>query len=300
MRGINFGNVLDHLGDDSPRLLLRDEHFDAVRAAGFDTVRLPARWSAHAGHAAPHTIEPGFFRRVDQAVDAALRRGFTVVLNVHHYHELQEAPQEHATRFVALWRQIAEHYAGHDARLLFELLNEPRDALTARLWNELLRDGLAAVRAHDRERTVIVGSARMNDVGALPELALPAEEHLMATVHYYAPFEFTHQGAPWVPGAARWLGTTWGDDADRQRVRDDLAKAARWAAEQGVSLFIGEFGAYMEADEESRVRWTSFVRAEAERLGSGWCYWDFGTDFGAFDPRSGAWREPLLRALLPS
>lgn len=27
--------------------------------------------------------------------------------------------------------------------------------------------------------------------------------------------------------------------------------------------------------------------------------WDFGTDFGAFDPRRDAWREPMLDALLP-
>jgi endoglucanase len=32
--------------------------------------------------------------------------------------------------------------------------------------------------------------------------------------------------------------------------------------------------------------------------GMSWCYWDFGTDFGAFDPVCNAWREPLRNALL--
>jgi aryl-phospho-beta-D-glucosidase BglC (GH1 family) len=48
------------------------------------------------------------------------------------------------------------------------------------------------------------------------------------------------------------------------------------------------------------VKWSAHasVRLEAERLGLSWCYWDFGTDFGAFDPRRNAWREPVRDALL--
>jgi endoglucanase len=122
---------------------------------------------------------------------------------------------------------------------------------------------------------------------------------VIATVHYYAPFELTHQGAPWLPGADRWLGTTWGDDADRAAVHADLTNAASWAHDRGRPLLVGEFGTYDKVDVASRSRWTAFVRSEAERLGLAWCYWDFGTDFGAFDPRHDTWREPLLHALLP-
>jgi endoglucanase len=49
-----------------------------------------------------------------------------------------------------------------------------------------------------------------------------------------------------------------------------------------------------------RADWTALVRAEAERLGMSWAYWDFATDFGAFDAGRHAWREPLERALLGS
>jgi endoglucanase len=110
--------------------------------------------------------------------------------------------------------------------------------------------------------------------------------------------EFTHQGAPWRAGADQWLGTTWGDDADRRAVRDDLAGAASWARDHDRPLFIGEFGSYEKAGLAARQQWTRFVRLEAERLGLGWCYWDFGTDFGAFDPERNAWREPLRDALI--
>lgn len=136
-------------------------------------------------------------------------------------------------------------------------------------------------------------------------LALPAaavvvadDVHLLACVHYYAPFGFTHQGAGWVRGADRWLGRTWGSAADEDAVRSDLGRAAAWGREHGLPLLVGEFGAFSAAPMDSRERWTAFVRAEAERLGMSWAYWEFGTDFGAFDPVRGAWREPLRRALL--
>jgi endoglucanase len=65
-----------------------------------------------------------------------------------------------------------------------------------------------------------------------------------------------------------------------------------------VQLFVGEFGALATVDHASRVRWTRWVRQELERLGVPWAYWDFGTDFGAYDLDRRAWRTDLLRALV--
>ena len=295
-RGISFGNALDAT-EGGPEFQLRERYFDDVHNAGLSTVRLPVRWSAHAGQSPPYVISPAFFGRVDWAVSQALRRDLNVVVNVHHYHELNVAPHGHRARFLALWTQIAAHYASWPRRLYFELLNEPRDAMTPQAWNELLPAALAAVRRRDPDRIVIAGPARMNDIGALPQLVLPADGRLAVTIHYYAPFEFTHQGAPWIAGADQWLGMSWSDDTGRRAVHDDLASAAAWAHEHGHPLFIGEFGTYARADMNSRQEWTRRVRLEAEFLGLSWCYWDFGTDFGAFDPHSGTWREPLRDAL---
>jgi endoglucanase len=46
------------------------------------------------------------------------------------------------------------------------------------------------------------------------------------------------------------------------------------------------------------VAWTAHVRAAAEQLDMAWCYWDFATDFGAYDPATDMWRQPLRAALL--
>jgi endoglucanase len=197
-RGISFGNALDAAAG-GPEFGLRERYFDEVRKAGFSTVRLPVRWSAHAGQAPPQAISRALFGRVDWAVSQALRRDLNVVLNVHHYHELNDAPHEHRARFLALWTQIAAHYARWSRRLHFELLNEPHGAMTPQVWNDLLPTALAAVRRRDADRLVIIGPARMNDSGALPELTLPADDLLAVTIHYYAPFEFTHQARRGLP-----------------------------------------------------------------------------------------------------
>ena len=258
---------------------LDDRLTGVIRDAGFDLVRLPVVW-------------PTPFEVVDRAVGLALDRGLEVVVNVHHYDATGEGP-----RFLALWAGIAEHYADADPRLSFELLNEPHPPMTADEWNDLLPRALAVVRASNPTRTVIAGPVRWNIVEALPSLRLPADDHLVATVHYYSPFEFTHQGAAWLPEAGPWLGTGWGSDEDRARVRADLEGAAAWAREQGVALFLGEFGAVEHADMAARADWTTLVRTEAERLGMSWAYWDFATDFGAYDLAASRWRTPLAEAL---
>jgi endoglucanase len=181
--------------------------------------------------------------------------------------------------------------------LCFELLNEPHADLTPERWNELLGQALDVVRRTNPNRRVLIGPAAMNTLDALTQLELPDDERLVVTVHYYAPLSFTHQGAPWWPGADRWVGTTWDPDRDSAAVHADLAALAEWSNDRGVTAFVGEFGTHEVADMTSRAAWTTTVRRELERLRIGWCYWDFDTDFGAYDAEHRSWREPLRAAL---
>jgi endoglucanase len=41
------------------------------------------------------------------------------------------------------------------------------------------------------------------------------------------------------------------------------------------------------------------VRAEAERHGFGWAYWQFDSDFIAWDMKTQHWIEPIRKALVP-
>jgi endoglucanase len=297
-RGINFGNALEAPREGEWGVRLEERFFDEVKQAGFDSIRLPVKWSNHAGTEPPYVIDETFAERVDWAIENALKRDLNIVLNIHHYDELYDHPAEQSDRFVALWRQIATRYAHRSDRLYFELLNEPRNPLTAERWNDLYPKALAVVRESNPQRIVIVGPANWNNLDALPSLELPDDDRLIVTIHYYSPFQFTHQGASWAEGSQAWVGRTWGSDEDRAAVRRDLERAAAWAKEQNRPLYLGEFGAYSRADMASREKWTTFVRSEAERLGMSWAYWEFGAGFGAFDRDAGQWREPLKRALL--
>jgi endoglucanase len=281
---------------------VQEEYFGRVKEAGFDFVRLPVRWNTHAEQEAPYTIDPAFFERVDQVVEWAMARDLTIIIDFHHYEEMMWDPWSNKERYLGIWKQVAEHYKDHPSSVLFELLNEPNDQLNAQLWNQYIVESLAVVRETNPTRDVVIGAANWNSHEWLSTLDVPDDEHLIVTFHYYSPFEFTHQGAEWAgEEAQKWLGTTWdATDAEKAEVSANFDLVAVWAARHGnVRILLGEFGAYERAPQDSRLRWTEFVRGEAERHGFAWAYWEMASGFGAYDPVSHQWREDLLRALIP-
>lgn len=299
-RGINLGNALEAPEEGRWGMRLEATFFDAVKDAGFQSVRIPIRWSAHAGAAAPYTIDPAFRDRVDWALDQAARVGLVAVINVHHYEEVFAEPSSHRERFLGLWRQIAPHYRNRPDTVYFELLNEPHAKLTDELWNEMLVATLGIVRASNPDRMVIVGPGGWNNIAHLPRLTLPeADRALIVTVHYYSPFEFTHQGAAWVGTKPPPLGRSWtGSAAELAALAKDFGTAAAWGKANQRPLYVGEFGAYEKADMTSRALWTRAVRDEVEKHGMSWAYWEFGSGFGAYDRAAKAWRKPLVDALV--
>ena len=300
-RGVNLGNALDAPKEGAWGVVLKEEYFARIKAAGFDSVRIPIRWSAHAAESAPYRIDPRFFDRVDWAVAQSLRQRLIPVVNMHHYEGMFKDPDAHRARFLALWQQIAEHYSKYPPSLVLELLNEPHEKLTAEKWNRILAETIQIVRRSNPTREIMVGPVGWNAINDLPSLELPKDDaHLIATVHYYNPFQFTHQGADWAgPEARKWLGTKWtGSKAERQAVARDLDKAIAWAVEHHRPIYLGEFGAYSKGDLESRARWTRCVAEEAQKRKMSFAYWEFCSGFGVYDPVKNQWIEPLKQALL--
>jgi aryl-phospho-beta-D-glucosidase BglC (GH1 family) len=302
-RGVNLANALEAPKEGDWGVVLKEEYFEKIKTAGFESVRIPIRWSSHAEESAPYRIDPKFFDRIDWAADQALKRRLVAILDMHHFDGIFEEPEKHEARFLALWQQIAEHYKDYPPALSFELLNEPHQNLTAEKWNRLLAKTLAVVRRTNPKRLVVIGPAAWNGISELANLELPEEDrNLVVTVHYYNPFHFTHQGASWVgPDSQSWLGTKWtGTKAEQQAIVRDLAPATIWAANHRRPLYLGEFGAYDKADLESRARWTGFVADEAIRQKMDFGYWEFCNGFGVYDPQKNQWIAPLREALLPS
>ncbi len=89
----------------------RDVDADRIRQAGFATVRVPIRFSSHAGTSAPFAIDPAFMTRARHVVDTLLAQGLNVIVDMHHYEELFVDPDGQRDRFAALWRQVAAEFA---------------------------------------------------------------------------------------------------------------------------------------------------------------------------------------------
>ena len=302
-RGINLGNALEAPTEGEWGVTIKEDYFDVIKAAGFDSVRIAIRWSAHALPRPPFTVNPDFFRRIDEVTGQAAARGETAIITMHHYDELYADPAGHRERFLAIWRQIAEHFQDRSRNLLFEPLNEPHDNLTAHEWNRLLRDVLAVIRPSNPNRTILLGPANYNDIRQLAALELPGDDRqLVIALHYYLPYPFTHQGAHWVAGSEAWLGTRWtNSDAEQAAIGRDFDLAAAWAKAHDRPVCFVEFGANSKADMESRAQWTRCVATAATERGFAFTYWDFCAEFfGAYDPVARVWRKSLLNALIPS
>jgi len=299
-KSINLGNALEAPNEGDWGVTLVAAYFDSIAAAGFTGVRVPIRWSAHADASSPYTIASDFFQRIDWVIAQCQRTNLAVIIDLHHYSEIFSAPESQRERFLAIWRQIAKRYQDLPDDVFFEILNEPNDQLTAALWNEYLAAALAVIRETNPRRGVIIGTAEWGGLGGLEDLVLPDDSLLIVAIHYYDPFQFTHQGAEWVDGSSAWLGTTWvGTTAQTNAITSALASAATWAENHNCPILLGEFGSYSKADLDSRILWTTFVRQQAEALGFSWAYWEFCSGFGIYNPDTNQWRTGLRQALLP-
>ena len=329
-RGINLGNGLDAPSEGAWGVRLSEAHFAMAKEAGLDHVRLPVRFSAHAGGSAPYTIDERFFKRVDWALDQAQSRGLSIIVDLHHYEELMKDPDGNADRFVGLWQQIAARYKDRPATVAFELANEPCDKLTPEHLNPLHAAALRAVRATNPTRIVIVDSYFWAGADYLKQLELPEDANLVASFHMYQPILLTHQAAPWMtpefqtpgvvfPGppphpvepvaAARQTGwvNTWFQGYNTQPIEtnpggpkavyDYFQTVEAYVASSKRRVYLGEFGIMDTADPASRENWLGLVRREAERRHIGWAYWDDGGKFQAMDVSHHRWLKNLQRAL---
>lgn len=209
-RGINFAGDFEVEPRRSWGEPILDADFALAADAGFDHIRLPIRWSSYTGAAPDFAIDPGFFAEVDAMVELAQLNGLNIVVNVHHFEELDLDPFGERARYLAIWEQLAIRYAGQPSSVVFELLNEPIGVFDDQpeLWNELAAEALAIVRRSNPTRTVIIGPVSYNHADRLDDLELPDDPNLVATIHTYDPDSFTVQGAVFIDPIPA-TGVTW-------------------------------------------------------------------------------------------
>jgi len=344
MRGVNLGNYLEYAQNDPARTVSYSAgDFALIRAEGFDHVRVPVAWHLYAGPATDFTLSTAIFTSVDSMVNAALNQGLSVLLDLHHFSAFMSDPTGNTNKFFAIWRQVAAHYSNAPPTVAFELLNEPNGtaATTARI-NPIYRESIRQIRLTNPNRTLFLGPGEWNGLGELKigtgaGLILPDyDTNLIATVHCYDPYYFTHQGAEWAlpdtattgvlfsgppavqlqPNASithSWV-LDWFRDYNTKPTavnpssayafRSKLQAARAWSDYYGRPVHIGEFGCYEKADPLSRVKFYQEIRSFMDQQGLGWAMWDWKAGFhyiksGKPDPpgmRTALFPVPQLRS----
>jgi endoglucanase len=333
MKGINLGNCFDAPAEGAWGTTISEKHFELAQAAGLDHVRLPVRFTTpeRSDPNPPYAVKEDFFKRVDWAIEQAHAHKLSIIVDVHHFAEMNKEPEANKARLYAIWKQIAERYAKQPPTVAFEILNEPTEKLEPKLLNEITKEAIKIIRVKNPKRIVFADSYFWANAERLHELELPKDPNVVAQFHDYDPILFTHQGAPWMdppfqtrgvifpgpgpapvtplPAAAKedWVARWFKDYNEKpaaenpsgpKRIFQYFDYASDYVKKTGKRVYLGEFGAIEYADQQSRENYVWLLRTEAERRGIGWAYWDDGGGFKAMNPLAGTWNEGLRKALV--
>lgn len=330
MKGTNFGNYLEAPRNQNWGATYTEDDVKAVKSEGFDHIRLPIAWHHYVGPAPAYTLEKSIFAKVDVLVDQAVAHGLGIIVNEHHFDAFTSDPAAHTDQLHAIWRQVADHYRQRPDSVVFELLNEPKDAATTERLGPIYASLIRLIRQTNPNRTIFIGPGRWNAVSELPLLQLPDDQNLIVTTHCYDPFYFTHQGATWSGDDVKVTGIVFPGPPATPLVPDakldlkphvhewlkrynslptpqnpsgpaafvDAVRAAReWSTYYGRPVHMGEFGSYIKADPNSRANYYRLFREELDRAGLGWAIWDWKAGFRYWNAATRA-PEPGMREAL--
>ena len=295
-RCMNMGNALDAPKEGEWGHVIAPGSFKVVADAGFDTVRIPVRWSAHTGRAPDYKIDEKFFRRVTAVIDQALAQDLIVILNIHHFDELNTDPEDNFAKFIALWSQIATRYKDLPDSVYFEVVNEPNGNFKGDVMRKIVSEGFKTIRESNPTRILIMGGDEWSGIKTLPTIPRIDDPNQVYTFHYYDPFPFTHQKASWTD-LKNSGSVNWGSAADKAELKAAAKYAAQVQRETGIPLFLGEMGAYEKAPYGDVVNYTRETRKAFEQAGIGWCVWNFTATFPFYNSERKAWDENKLAAL---
>ena len=147
--GTNLGNTFEACNTNLPYEPGRDpktyevswgapvttqEMLTAMKAAGFDTIRIPVAWMTNATNLAggDYTIDPAYLARVKEVVDYARNADMYVILNDHWdggwwgmFGSDSDATRTFAMEaYKGMWSQIAAYFADYSDYVIFEAANE--------------------------------------------------------------------------------------------------------------------------------------------------------------------------------
>jgi endoglucanase len=321
-RGVNLSHWFEHEG----RTPVSAQELAALHGVGFDHVRIPVDpkrlgWDPPRRHPALH------FASVDQAIDQALHAGLDVIVDIAPDPRIRQSIEDdravfdsYADMLQALASNLKQ-FPGN--RIALELLNEPQFyGWRSGQWQALEARLITSVRAQAPNLTLIAMGRMGGSLEGLAALDPYSDPQVIYSFHFYLPYLFTHQGAPWlapnegttaalfrhvlypsdlarlspptiVPAGpfaqrahdefAKYIGESWNSN----KIAERLLAAEHIAHDRGIRVICDEFGAIREGvDAPSRMRWLRDVRKALEQDGIGWTVWDYADDFGVAPTRT--------------
>ena len=318
--GINLGNTLEacdnNVGIKTNAPLSYETHWgqpkttqamiDGMKAAGFDTIRIPVAWMTNATHLyeGDYTIDADYMDRVEEVVRYARKAGMYVIINDHwdggwygmFGSESAETRALAMEAYKGMWQQIAERFRDYSDYLIFESANEElggrfdensplycsdsvvtyltddeRYALTNEI-NQTFVDVVRATGGNNATRFLLIaGYSTDIDKTCDDRFQMPkdtADSKLMVSVHYYDPWSYC--------GASSAVSATkWGKVSDYEYMDQQLAKMTKFT-EAGYGVVIGEYGALPCSDglkDNTLAYHTAFLDA-CTKYNLTNCLWD--------------------------
>lgn len=255
--------------------LVTAEWFNAVKANGFNAVRIPVTWFPHTDD--NFQVTEKWMNRVEEVVKYGLDAGLYVILNVHHDTnggwldaDLSNI-DEISEKYVKLWTQIATRFEQYGDHLMFEAYNEildknkdwvnaEGDAFIA--VNQLAQTFVNTIRSlgeNNQHRNLIVntysanGSHEMLDPFVIPTDKIP--EHLMVQVHNYDPVDFCRMTKELKDDEELPVWT----EAYQNELAAELDVLIDYYKTNHVPVIIGEFAANDKIAEDERAKYAEFM-----------------------------------------
>lgn len=313
--GWNLGNQFDAFFDGVSsetawgNATCTEQIFKAVKAAGFNSVRIPITWLGHFGEAPDYKIEENWIARIEEVVGWAEDAGLHVIINIHHdgadsnnWLSIREAAHDKSkneiikNHIAAIWRQIAERFKDRGDFLIFEAFNEIHDGgwgwgenrndsgQQYAMLNEWLQTFVNTVRAtgsNNANRYLGIPGYVTNIDLTINNLILPtdiADDRLLVAVHYYDPVDFTLNAnfSQWGCNADSTQKASYGDE---QHLKNEFARLKEKYIDNNIGVYIGEFGCVhreSEVQEAYRRYYVEYLCHCAYNNGISAFYWDNG------------------------
>ena len=327
--GWNVGNSLEAIGGETAwgNPLITKDLIDAVKAAGFNTVRIPVAWSKFSD-TENYTIKTEWMARVREVVDYVIDNDMYAMLNIHWdggwMQPTYSKQDEVNKRLTLMWEQIAVNFRDYDYHLLFAGTNEVMvtgDYGTPTVeyytvqnsFNKTFLNTVRATGGRNAYRYLVIQGFNTNIDHAVSFAVLPedtVENRMMMEVHYYDPYNFALNESndnTWQWGAnATDVGATetW---ANESYVDSQFQKIKTKFIDHNIGVILGEYGAIARTNVQGhkayREAYMNYITKSALAHDIAPIYWDNGYTgdhaFGLFNRAAATVAYPdLIQAIM--